>query len=76
MSPREFFLISLVLSIVGVSSGALLGWNARAHSTKDRYIHALAEKHETQARYWEAQAHDIITNNTLERNRRDGKKKD
>lgn len=73
MSAREFVLISLVLSVVGVSSGALIGWNARANATSDRYIRALAEKHETQARYWEAQAHDIITNNTLERERRKGK---
>jgi len=67
---REWIIISLLVFISGLLAGTLLGWNTRGGTTSDQYLRSLAEKHEAQARYWDAQAHDIITNNTLERERR------
>jgi len=64
----------LLLVMLALLLGVLIGWSTRVNYSKDRYIQALAEKHEATARYWEAQTHDIITNNSLERNKRDGKK--
>lgn len=66
------------LAFAGMSLvlGLIIGWSVRVTTTSDRYIRSLAEKHEAAARYWDTQANNIITNNTLERKRRDGKKKD
>lgn len=56
----------LVVVAVGLLA-AEVGWSLRARSTQDRYVQALAEKHEAAARYWDTRTDDIITNNTLNR---------
>lgn len=70
----EWGVLCLLALLNGLLAGIMLGWNARSGATNDRYVRSLAEQHEARARYWDTQAHDIITNNTLERNKRDGKK--
>lgn len=71
MSPRAW----LAFTATALCLGLVIGWSARVNTQTDRYVRSLAEKHEAMARYWDAQANDIITNNTLERNRRNGSKK-
>ncbi len=56
----------LVVIAVGLLA-AEVGWSLRARSTQDRYVLALAEKHEAAARYWDVKTNEILTNNTLER---------
>lgn len=67
------WLIWTVLIFVAVIAGYVIGYNARANSVNDRYIRSLAEKHEAATRYWDTQTNEIISNNTLERKRRDAK---
>lgn len=64
------------LILLALAIGMNLGFMWAGHTADVRYIRALAEKHEASARYWDAQAQEIITNNTLERNQRNGSKKE
>lgn len=66
MSDRAW----LALVAIALLLGGIAGWSLRISTTGDRYIRALAEQHEARSRYWDIQANDIITNNTLERNKR------
>jgi len=50
--------------------GLAIGYSARVNYSKDRYIQALAERHEAEASYWSKKTNEIITNNTLEVERR------
>lgn len=59
--------------ITAVLVGVLIGQIWTEHRIDNRYIRALAEKHEATARYWDTKTNEIITNNTLERKRRDAK---
>lgn len=72
-SQGEWIIIGMLALITGLLAGIMIGWNARISTTGDHYIRSLAEKHEASARYWDVQAHNIITNNTLERNKRDAR---
>jgi len=65
MRPGWLVLAALVSLILGVA----YGWNLAENSANVRYIRALAERHEATARYWETKTNDIITNNTLARER-------
>jgi len=47
--------------------GVLIGQIWTEQRADNRYIRALAEKHEAQARYWDVHTNDILTNNTLNR---------
>lgn len=47
--------------------GGIGGWALRISTASDRYIRALAEKHEATAKYWDTRTNDILTNNTLNR---------
>lgn len=58
------------LILAALIAGMVLGWISKGHTTDDRYIRALAEKHEAVTRYWDVKTNDIITNNTLETERR------
>ncbi len=69
MSVRAWLAFVAITSIMG----GLAGWSLRVSTVGDRYLRALAEKHESQAHYWDIKTNDIITNNTLERKRRDAK---
>lgn len=71
MNAAQFLLMILFLL-----TGLVVGWMGKAHTTHDRYIQALAARHESATNYWDAKTSDIINNNTLERKRRDGKKTD
>lgn len=72
MSPRAW----LAFVAIAFALGGVAGWSLRISTAGDRYIRALAEKHESSARYWDTKTNEILTNNTLERKKRDGKKKD
>lgn len=63
MKPGWLILAALVI-------GAVLGWIGSGHSNNSRYIRSLAERHEAVARYWDTQTNNIITKNTLERDKR------
>lgn len=71
----EWIVISLLVLITGLLAGIMIGWNARINASNDHYVRALAEKHEASARYWDTKTDDIISNNTLERNQRNGRTK-
>ncbi len=71
MSNRAWLIFAAVLFILG----GIFGWSARLATTSDRYLRALAERHEAYDRYLNTQADFIITNNTLERKERNGSKK-
>lgn len=64
------------LMLASLALGVIIGFLWAEHTSNNRYIRALAEKHEATAKYWDVRTNDIISNNTLERNRRDGKKAD
>lgn len=49
--------------------GGIGGWSLRIVTVNDRYIRSLAEQHEATKRYWDVHTNDIITNNTLARER-------
>lgn len=68
--PRWTYVLGL---ITGLFVGLGGGWMANGYTTQNRYLRALAEKHEAVTRYWDIKTNDIITNNTLERNKRDAK---
>lgn len=65
MRPGWLVLAALISLIFGVACG----WNLAENSANVRYIRALAERHEAIAHYWETKTNDIITNNTLARER-------
>lgn len=72
MSPRAWLAFAACVFVLGT----VIGWSARLATTSDRYLRALAERHEAYDRYLNTQADFIITNNTLERNRRNGSTKE
>ena len=72
MSPRAW----LAFAACVFALGTVIGWSARLTTTSDRYLRALAERHEAYDRYLNTQADFIITNNTLERNKRNGSTKE
>ncbi len=72
MSPRAW----LAFAACAFLMGGVFGWSARLATTSDRYLRALAERHEAYDRYLNTQADFIITNNTLERNKRNGSTKE
>ena len=71
MSDRSWLAFVAIVFILG----GVFWWSARLATTSDRYLRALAERHEAYDRYLNTQADFIITNNTLERNQRNGSKK-
>lgn len=56
--------------LFALAAGVIIGWGVRVNYSKDRYIQALAERHEAERTYWSKKTDDIITNNTLETERR------
>jgi len=64
----------VIAALVGLVLGVAYGWNLAENSANGRYVRALAEKHEASVRYWDTQTNNIITNNTLERKTKNGKK--
>jgi len=69
MSTRAWLALMLLVAVFG----GIGGWSLRIATVNDRYIRALAEKHEAATRYWDVHTNDILTNNTLERKKRDAK---
>lgn len=57
----------LALITLATVFGGIGGWSLRVATVSDRYIRALAEKHEATAKYWDTRTNDILTNNTLNR---------
>ncbi len=53
--------------------GIIAGWSARVATADHRYVRALAEKHESEALYWNRKTDQIINENEIERRKRDGK---
>lgn len=59
--------LTIVLALL---IGVLIGQIWTEHRTYNRYIRALAERHEADAHYWDVKTNEILTNNTLEAQRR------
>lgn len=61
---------------LALALGTLIGWSARVVTTGDRYIRALAERHEAERRFWNRKAEQIINENDIERRKKEwhGKK--
>lgn len=69
MSPRAWAAACLLAAFFG----GIVGWSARVATADHRYIRALAEKHESESRYWSRKTDQIINENEIERRKRDGK---
>lgn len=70
MTARECLAACVIMFVLG----GIGGWSARALTADHRYIRAAFERYEAEARFWSAQANDIITTNEIERGKRNGKK--
>lgn len=60
------------LALVGLAAvlGGIGGWSLRVSTVSDRYIRSLAEYHEANKRFWDTKTAEILTNNTLDIERR------
>lgn len=59
MSARAWLLVCLL----ALFFGGLIGWAARAHTADHRYIKALAERHEAEARFFNRKTDEMIQQN-------------
>lgn len=53
----------LVACTLALGFGGLLGWADRVHTADDRYIRALAERHEAEARFFNLKTAELIQQN-------------
>ena len=53
--------------VIALLIGVFIGQIWTEHRTYNRYIRALAQRHEVAAHYWDVKTNEILTNNTINR---------
>lgn len=60
VNTRTWLIICLGILLFGWLGGCLIGWGLRTHTTNDRYMNSLAERHEAAAKFYNERTDQLI----------------